>query len=120
VSGLQAEAQALMAIPFTQYLLPNGRRERVTIDRPPEIEALAQKALDAGVRFEAEILTTGQVSFEALLPEGGEDGEPLTLAMEIVANGPAVPRAIDDLVTQAATSILSGKVVPRWKEKLPF
>ena len=47
---------------FTQYLRPLGRTQPIKIPISPEQDAVAEVALKAGYRFEAEILTTGQVS----------------------------------------------------------
>jgi hypothetical protein len=78
---------------FTQFLRPDGRKQEVFIDRSPEIEAMALECVQAGVRFEAEVLTTGEVSLTA---QDDELDEPL--AHEIVPNGPGVPEAVDRLV----------------------
>jgi len=52
-----------MTIPFTQYHLPNGRRTQEEFETDSaSIEYLAHKIIEAGGRFEAEILTTGEVS----------------------------------------------------------
>lgn len=89
-----------MSIPFTQYLLPNGRRSAVTIKRPAKIEALAQKIIAAGCRFEIEMLQTGEVSMEILkdVPDPDLDD---SVAMEICTNGPEVPVAVDKMVADA-------------------
>lgn len=89
-----------MAIAFTQFMRPNGRRETVTVERPAEIETIARALIARGVAFEAEVLMTGQVSFEACLPDA-DDGDPLSLSMQIVSNGPAVLDAVDLLVREA-------------------
>lgn len=93
-----------MAIPFTQFLRPNGRKQSVTIDRPPEIEALARDVMRAGYRMEAEVLTTDEVSFEIVkdVPDPDIDD---SLAIEICPNGPAVPDAVDRLILQAASEL---------------
>jgi hypothetical protein len=82
-----------MSIPFTQYLLPNGERRETSIERPSDIEAKAQAIIDAGFRFECEMLTTGAIS---LTISSGEDD----VAMEVCTNGPAVLVAVDRLVTK--------------------
>lgn len=78
-----------MAIPFTQYLRPDGD--------------LARACIAEGVRFEVEHLRTGEASFEAVVTD--EDGDAVPLACEIVENGPAVPDAIDRLVRAAHASL---------------
>lgn len=80
-------------IPFTQYLLPDGRQREVFIDRPEKIEAQAQLIIKRGLRFECEMLTDGEVSLTIHDPKKGED-----IAIEIVPNGTEVPKAVDRLV----------------------
>jgi hypothetical protein len=82
-----------MAITFTQYLRPNGRRADVSITRSPEVEAKAQAIIAAGYWFECEELTTGHVSFTVTDRTGD-------VMHEIVMNGPAVPEAVDRLVNR--------------------
>lgn len=86
-------------VPFTQYHLPDGRKSDTGIDRPADIEALAQSFIDRGGWFEAEVLTTGHVSLTACfdMPDGDNDIE-----IELVPNGPGVPEAVDRLVRRAA------------------
>lgn len=87
-----------MSIPFTQYLMPDGRTRPEVIDRPADIEALAHEAIGRGVRFEVEMLPTGHISFEAVRDD---DGEIESLAAEISSNGPPVLDAVDRLVRAA-------------------
>jgi len=84
----------IMAIPFTQYLRPDGRRRSVEIERPEDIERKALQIIQAGYVFECEHLTTGHASFTIADPVKGED-----VAIEVVPSGPAVPDAVDRLVT---------------------
>jgi hypothetical protein len=49
-------------IPFTQYLLPDGRKSRTTMETNREVYAKAQRILSAGLVFEIEVLRTGDVS----------------------------------------------------------
>ena len=88
-----------MSIPFTQYLLPNGRKRAEQIDRSPEIEAIAHKFIDSGGWFECEILTTGKVSLTACY---NVDGEPQDLLCTFTENVPGVlEEAVDRLVRAA-------------------
>lgn len=82
-----------MAIPFTQYLRPDGRARDVSIERPEEIERKALQIIQAGYVFECEELTTGHASLTIADPRKGDD-----VAIEVVPNGPAVPDAVDRLV----------------------
>jgi len=87
-----------MTIPFTQYLRPNGKKRRVEIDRSPEIEAIAQRFIDSGGRYECEELTTGHASFTAVK---FVDGEYQDVCIQLVMNGPGVPAAVDRLVLRS-------------------
>lgn len=87
-----------MAIPFTQFLMPDARRRQVEIDRPPEIESLALALQDAGHRFEIEMLTTGEVSMTIEVEVNGED---VTRSHQLCDNGPDVLARIDAMVREA-------------------
>ena len=67
-----------MTIPFTQYHLPNGRRSLTEFETDSAaIDALAEKIIEAGGRFEMEILRTGEVSITcaAQVPDETNPGE---------------------------------------------
>ena len=85
------------AIPFTQFLRPNGRRADVWVTRPPEVVAQARATIARGYRFECEELMTGHVSLTIADPILEDD-----VAYEIVPNGPEVPDAVDRLVAKGA------------------
>lgn len=85
-------------IPFTQYMRPNGRPVPVSIERPDEISAVAERIRDRGYRFECEHLLTGHVSLTIAGPDDDED-------IEVVTNGPEVPVAIDRMVKRFAAKI---------------
>lgn len=91
-----------MSIPFTQYLRPYCEPRDRTIERSPEIEKLALKMYERGVRYEVELLSTGQVSLTAMLDDDA-------VAHEVVSNGPAVLDAVDRLVQTTAERL---KTVP--------
>lgn len=88
-----------MSIPMTQYLMPDGRTRIVDFDGSPKTEKLAAELTAVGTRFEVEVLTTGQVSFEAVIDVGIDD--PKSLAHEICDNGPGVPEVVERLVREA-------------------
>lgn len=90
-----------MSIPFTQFVLPDGRRRRVFIDRPEHIEEAAEAIMAQGYRFEIEVLTTGHVSMTVT----DDDGD---LCVEVVPNDHRVSPAVDRLVEQARAMLLSG------------
>lgn len=78
-------------IHFTQFLLPDGRRNPIEIWRPASIADKADAIRDAGFRFECEVLSTGHVSLTITDDE-------MDRAIEIVANGPGVLAAVDRLI----------------------
>jgi hypothetical protein len=84
-------------IPFTQYLRPDGERRPVEVERPSEIEQLAEQFIAAGGCYECEELTTGHASLTAVHP----DCETGDCAIEVVMNGPAVPAAVDRVVRRS-------------------
>lgn len=84
-----------MAIEFTQYLLPDGRRTTSEIERGAEVEAKAREIIDAGYRFECEVLRTGHVSLTIADPREEED-----VAIVVVPNGPGIGEAVDKLVSE--------------------
>jgi len=85
-------------IDFTQYLMPNGRRKTVSIERPTEVYQKAKALMLAGYRFEIEVLSTGEIHMDC--SHGADDEGPV--AVEVCANGPDVPIAVDRLVDTAA------------------
>lgn len=86
-----------MSITFTQYLHPSSNTRPIQIDRSPEIEAMARDLRDAGRRFYAELLRSGEVS---LTVEADEDEPPV--AIEVVPNDDNVGAAVDRLIQTAA------------------
>lgn len=93
------EATGMRTIPFTQYLLPRGERREGGFEVAADVFAKAQTIIDAGHRFEAEILTTGHVSLTIHNVEAEED-----VAIELVPNGPGVREAVCRLVEGFAPS----------------
>jgi len=93
-----------MSIPFTQYVLPNGRKEPTSIETSKEVDKIAHDLIDAGCRFDIEILRTGQVSMTCERePENEEDDG--ILSMEICENGPKIINAVTKLVNNASKSL---------------
>ena len=80
-------------IPFTQYLLPNGRRVKVSIARPKEIYDKAMDIIKAGYRLEVERLSTGNISMTISDNDGDYD-------IEVIENCPEVPIAADRMITR--------------------
>lgn len=84
-----------MAIPFTQYCFPDGRREAVEIHLAEDVETKAHKLIEAGYRFEVEILRTNQVSATIVHPSDEYDA-----AITICPNGPEIFRAITKMIVE--------------------
>lgn len=85
----------MRAVPFTQYLRPNGRPRAMVIDRPEPVAEKAQALLRDGCRLDIEELSTGEISLTV------EDEKGETIASELCANGPAVEDAVDRLIERA-------------------
>lgn len=82
-------------VPFTQHLRPDGRKCETGIERPADVEALAERFIAAGGWFEAEVLMDGHVRLTACAVV---DDEPQDIDIELVPNGPEVPEAVDRLI----------------------
>lgn len=91
-----------MEIPFTQFLMPDGRTRPMIIDRPGDIGKKAKQLIDSGCRLEIEMLQTGEISMTVECDQA--DDEIKLLAQEVCSNGPAVLIAIDKLISEAATA----------------
>lgn len=87
-------------IPFTQYLRPDGQKRAVEIERGAETEAVAKRFIDAGGRFELEML--GDMKTVSLTACRIVDNEPQDIACELCENGPEIPSAVDHLVAAVA------------------
>jgi hypothetical protein len=85
----------MTGIPFTQFLRPDGERRAVFIDRPKDIELIAEAFIHNGGWFECEELRGGTVSLCACKVVNGESQD---IEQELVPNGPGVPAAVDRLV----------------------
>lgn len=85
-------------IQFTQFMRPNGRQVTVSIDRPSNIGKLAEHIVQRGYGFECEQLSTGEVSLTIVDEDGDHD-------IEVVANGPEVPLAIDRMIERFAKQL---------------
>jgi hypothetical protein len=96
-----------MPIPFTQYLLPNGKTKKIQISLDLETEDLANQFIEAGGCFEAEMLTDYKtVSLTACFVV---DDEMQDIASEVIENGPEVPEAVKRLVESATEFLLQAE-----------
>lgn len=94
------------SIRFTQYMLPNGRKETHYIERDGEILAKARKLEAAGFVFECEMLRDySTISFEVLHDEDGDR----SLAHKLVKNGPDVPATVDQMIVEACAALEAGR-----------
>lgn len=90
---------------FTQFLLPHGRRQRVWVERAPEVAARARALAARGCRLEIETLLSGEVSMTVEREVGGEDD---VVSIRVCENGPAVLEAVDELVEEAHGRVVGG------------
>lgn len=90
-----------MSIPFTQFMLPNGRRVQVSVDRSSEVEEKAQKLISEGFAFEVEILRNGVVNMDC-------NRGNVILGQELATNDTDVPEKVDRLVNKAYERFLTG------------
>lgn len=98
----------MMNIPFTQYLMPDGRKRPVTWEATShEQEIKAQALLDAKAYFECEMLQTRDISLTCEIEDN--DGETVTLAHELCPNDEAVVKAVERLVERAHEALIAGQ-----------
>lgn len=88
-----------MSIPFTQYMMPNGRRVQVLCDSDSDTEKAAKVLVDAGCHFDIEMLMNGVISMTC--EKEDDSGETVVLGHELCSNGPDVPIHVKLLVSQA-------------------
>jgi len=84
-----------MSIPFTQYTLPNGRKSKVIIDMPANIEKIAHALIERGCHFDVEMLSTGLISMTC-----EKDGD--LLAIEVCPNDEKVVAGVEKIIKQSA------------------
>jgi hypothetical protein len=96
-----------MAIPFTQYIPPNGRKRKTSYPCDAETQALADQFIEAGGWFTVEILPYNVVSVCACFKvvedvDGEEYYEELDVAVELYrdAKGAGI-EPIKELVRKA-------------------
>jgi len=82
---------------FTQFIMPNGRTKKITIERPEAIEIKADVLLEAGYRLEIEILRNDMISMTIGSPHGDRED----IAIRLCENGPKIPLAVDELIHEA-------------------
>ena len=95
-----------MSIPFTRYMLPNGRRVQTEIDMPAETEKKARYLIEQGCYFDIEMLQTGMISMTC---DRGDD----LISIQVCENGPPVVEAVLALIEDSHKIALDG-----WKGML--
>ena len=83
-----------MTIMFTQFHRPNGKRSKVEIDRPTDIDKMARDLVRMGYDFEIEVLRGDEIHMTV----SNEDGD---LCSRICENGPQVPISVDSMIVEA-------------------
>lgn len=82
-------------IPFTQYLLPHGCKIATEFEcESEEVYNKAKELLSLGYSFDAEILSTGIVSFTCVK----EDEDDEIIGIELAENNEDVVRAVYQLI----------------------
>lgn len=99
-------AEARAEVEFTEYVLPNGRKRSRAIRVDGEVtRCWAELLFERGVRFEMEVLRTGEASLTAEADD--DEGETVVLACQLVPNdAAAVEAAASRLVVDAAAAWL--------------
>ena len=82
-----------MDVPFTQYIRPNGRKRECVVSCPDTLRTNVQAIIDRGWRFEAEVLTTDEVSLTVFDPETETN-----MAIQVGPNGSNVKRMVRELI----------------------
>lgn len=79
-------------IKFTQYLMPDGRKDPVLIDRPQPVYDKATQIVEAGYCLEIEMLQDYSTISMTIARDGDDH------AIKVVPNGPEVPKAVDEMI----------------------
>jgi len=88
------------AIPFTQHLMPDGRKQTIWWEGTPELRHLASVLLAYGCCFEIEMLSD-YATISATVERDDDEGEVEVFAHKLCRNGPMVPLMIDSLIKAA-------------------
>ena len=95
INSQDQDEEVFMGIEMTQFIAPNGERKTFLVERPEDIEAKAGEIIDAGYKFECEVLTTGQVSLTIADPSEGEDVD-----IEVTVNDSSVNESLDRMINR--------------------
>lgn len=89
-------------IPFIRAF-PDGHQVLSEIERPSDIQALANRFIAHGGRYLVAVLSDEEVRLVAATM--GRDGETVEMASEVTANGPAILDAVDRLVRNSLVNL---------------
>lgn len=84
-------------IPFVQYMRPDGRAVPRSIEMNVDVCLLADLLMDAGYRFEAEVLSDGTVSLTIYDSAKEEDVD-----IELVRNPEEVKASVEKMIRRYA------------------
>lgn len=96
------------AIPFTQFLMPDGRRQQTSIDVGDAEFAAYEKVKAAGFRMTVEMLSDYSTVSQCI-----EDPELGDFDIELCPNGPEVPRRLSAMLLRF-DPVLAAK----WREEM--
>lgn len=92
-------------IPFIQWL-PDGKSIGRSIGRGSAVYAQAAPFIKCGGRYAHVLRADGMAELVAGFPvKGGEKGEMVIVAEEVVANGPEIGPAVDRLVAASVANL---------------
>jgi anti-sigma regulatory factor (Ser/Thr protein kinase) len=80
-----------VTVDVLQFVLPSGMEHKATTDLPDEASEDYKNMVKSGCRFEAEILTTGEVS--VTISDGDQD-----IDISVTSNGPEVPAGMVEML----------------------
>lgn len=88
------DEELLFEIPFTQYLLPDGRKKEILWEcTDMEVSRMARDIIEAGLTFECEVLNNGFVSLSVEDLENDEQ-----VGIQLSSNDGKISGAVDKLI----------------------
>jgi hypothetical protein len=88
-----------MQVPFTQYLMPDGRQRATSIDMPDDVGMLANELIEKGCRLDIEVLSTGLISMTC-------EKDDRVLSIEVCPNDENVPKGVEKIIKEANRKLL--------------
>ncbi len=103
--GVPIPAKEGFRIPFIQWL-PDGSSTGRMIDRSAEVYAQAARFIASGGRYACVFRSDDMAELVAgFAVKGGEKGEMVAVAEEVVPNGPEIGPAVDRLVAASIANM---------------